>query len=265
MRFVTLILALAVIPTGCAQTITIVQPEAAGVELIGSQSPDFQTFLQAAISPDVVKQFSAWLPYTVVLRNNSPQPLVAYHMKWALDPPRKGGWGNGEVSGTGPEGYLNPGKALVFMLGFNLTDAPRPDKQAGIQRQGASMLSALQRGNAPTIFLDSAIFASGQFIGPDTDGNFAHDAASFTAWRPIDRQVQSELQAGEPWDTIAGELAQIANQTVPGSSRATTDWNAQVRKVQARRLLKLYQRSGLQAVLDLLKQQVQQPEILVHR
>ncbi len=93
MRFVRLILILAVIPFGWAQTITIVQPEAAGVELIGSQSPEFQTCLHAALSPDVVKQFSAWLPYTVVLRNNSPQPPVAYHIKWALDPPRMGRMG----------------------------------------------------------------------------------------------------------------------------------------------------------------------------
>jgi hypothetical protein len=59
------------------------------------------------------------------------------------------------------------------------------------------MLSAMQQATAPAISLHSVIFASGQFVGLDTQENLAHDAASFTAWRPLDQQVQSELAAGE--------------------------------------------------------------------
>jgi hypothetical protein len=84
MRLTELLLALAAVPTGWAETVTVVRPATAGVELIGPQSSEFQTYLQAAISPEVVRQFSAWLPYAVVLRNNSSQPLVAYHIKWRL-------------------------------------------------------------------------------------------------------------------------------------------------------------------------------------
>jgi hypothetical protein len=43
------------------------------------------------------------------------------------------------------------------------------------------------------------------------------------------------------------------------------DWNEQVRKTQARHLLKLYQKSGLQAVRNLVEQQLQQPDISFHR
>jgi hypothetical protein len=43
------------------------------------------------------------------------------------------------------------------------------------------------------------------------------------------------------------------------------DWNAQVRRKEARELLKLYQRGGVQAVRDRLQQQLQQPEIIVHQ
>lgn len=266
MRVVRLILALAAVPFGSAQTITIIQPQSGGLELIGAQSSEFQSYLQAAISPEVVRQFSAWLPYAVVLRNNSLQPLLAYHIKWALDPPRRAGWGNGDVYGVaGPDRYLNPGDAVVFVMAFNFAGTSSPYRLASIERQGASMLSALQLAKAPAIFLDSAIFASGQFVGPDTEENFAHDAASFSAWRPIDAQVQAELLAGEAWETIAAELEQISNQTVPGGSRTIMHWNAQVRKTQARHLLKLYQKSGLQAVRHSLQQQLQQPEILVHR
>lgn len=245
----------------------ILQSPAPGIELIGTQSPEFQAEIEKMLTPEVLATFSAWLPYTVVLKNNSSEPLVAYDVRWSVDYPRRGGWGSGMVSGTGPAGYINPGQTAVLMLAFDLTASPSSQKQASMLPQGESMLSAIERaGQAPTIFLDSAIFASGRFVGPDMDRNFAHDAARFTAWRTVDQQVQSELKAGQSWDSIAAELSQVENQIVSGSVlRGTYDWNAQVRKVEARHLLKLYRKNGLQAVSDLVQQQLQQPEIVVHR
>ena len=169
MRLTDCILALAAVPTGWAETVTVVQPETAGVELIGPQSSEFQTYLQAAISPEVVRQFSAWLPYAVVLRNNSSQPLVAYHIKWRLTllgradgNLRRRFWRRRIRTDT-----LNAEGAAVFIMAFNFTDAHLAlNRLASIERQGASMLAALQLAKAPVVFIDSAIFASDNLLVP---------------------------------------------------------------------------------------------------
>jgi hypothetical protein len=132
-----------------------------------------------------------------------------------------------------------------------------------LQRQG-SLLSGFQVGKAVTISLDYAIFASGQFVGPDTIGRFSQVVAEFTAWRTVDSEVQSKLAAGESFDTIAVILSGIASQTL-NSSRNPRDWNAQVQASEARLLLGLYHVGGVQAVSNQLEQQLQQPAVLVHR
>jgi hypothetical protein len=121
-------------------------------------------------------------------------------------------------------------------------------------------LTGLQQGKTVGISLDSAIFASGQFVGPDVRGNFAQFQAMFTAWRGVDVQVQSEIQAGKSFAAIATQLSGINSQTT-----APRDWNAQDRATEARQLLKLYQRSGAQALSDTVRQRLQQPEIQIYR
>jgi hypothetical protein len=104
------------------------------------------------------------------------------------------------------------------------------------------------------------IFASGQFVGPDVRGRFAQDQAAFTAWRSVDVQVQSGIQAGESFAAIATQLSGINSQTpVP------RDWNAEGRATEARQLFKLYQRSGAQALSDTVRQHLQHAEIQIYR
>jgi hypothetical protein len=80
----------------------------------------------------------------------------------------------------------------------------------------------------------------------------------------VDSDVQSKLATGESFESIAVGLSRIANQTIEGS-RASRDWNAAVQATEARQLLKLYQKSGIQAVRDRIQRQLQQPAIMVHR
>lgn len=70
---------------------------------------------------------------------------------------------------------------------------------------------------------------------------------------------------GAPFAEIAANLEQIETQPIAGASKETRDWDAQVRSTQARKLLKLYQRSGAQAVRERVAQQLQMPRIVVHR
>jgi hypothetical protein len=256
------IIALAGIAPTWAQEVTVLKPMAPGVELIGSQSPKFQSTAEAVIGVQAFSQLGPYVPLTVVLQNNSSQGLVAYQVRWALNGTDRG-IGIGNLANKGG-GSLEPGEAVVVLPTFVLAKPPTGQQQAGMLRQQGGPLASLQRAPSIEISLDSVILASGQFLGPDLRKSFARDAAYFTAWRPVNAEVRSRLAAGESFDTIAATLAQIENQTIQGS-RESHDWNAEVRATEARQLRKLYEKSGLAAVRARVDEQAQLPDIVVHR
>jgi len=255
------------------QTITVLHPEAAGIELIGSQSPEFQTSLEAVVGPQF-SQLGAWLPYTAVLKNNSPQAVVAFEIVYPTV-----GRGFGRIASpsneTGPRRgtlVLNPGTAIVVMPSFFvLTKSISASTLANMElERHEGELLALQKERSVTISLDSVVLASGQFVGPDTAGLFPDYVASFTAWRAVDLEVQSDLATGKTFDAIAADLSHFAETFEVTRKKPHRDWtledyNAEVSATQARLLLKRYQIDGAQIVKDLVQQQLEQPDILVHR
>jgi hypothetical protein len=244
------------------QTVTVQPPDAAGVELIGSQSPEFQGYVQQVLGADGFQGMAEWQPYAVVLKNNSSQTLIGYDIRWGYDGIR-GGRSARERSIYGPDANsLKPGAAVVALSAWVLTAAPSAELQASLQRN-AALLASLEQTKTLEISLDAAIFASGQFVGPDVTGHFAQDQAEFTAWRGVDVQVQSGIQNGESFDAIAAQLSSI-NSPLP-APREPQDWNAIQRGAEARRLLNLYQRRGTQALSELVQQHLQQPEIQIYR
>ena len=262
MRFTGLaVLALTIIRTGGAQTVTLLPSEVPGIELIGWHSSDFPGALEAVAGKQALGQLGDWLPFTVVLKNDSKQPLVGYQVLWSEDTGAR--WSVGGNSTYTLSGYLKPGDAVAFLplyqLGSGRDDLPSRLRQ----EQMTIRLAQLQRAGTVTISLDSAILPSGQFVGADTRGDFAQDVAAFTAWHVVDEDVQSRLAAGEPFESIAAALSQTAE--IESTARATKDWNALERAVQARKLLRLYQNKGAQAVCDSVQKQLQVPMILVHR
>ena len=252
--------ALFVVFPGWAQTVTVVPSPAEGIELLGSQSPDFRADVEAIVGTAAMPLIEPWLPFTVVVKNNSAQTLLAYNIRWTA------GFTTSLGSlATTEAGGLKPGSMVVALASSALlTGPPGPHQQASLAESQARSLAALQAAPAATISLDSAVWVSGQFVGPDAGRNFERDAAEFTAWRAVALDVQSQLAAGASFDGIAAVLSQMTNQPV-GGSRASRDWNAQFRAGEAQRLLRIYQRGGGQAVLDLIQQQLQQPEITIHR
>ena len=206
------------------QTVTIVQPEAAGIELIGSQSPAFQPAIQSIVSPEAPPQLGAWLPFTVILRNNSSQALVGYLVRWSIDGTGAGS-GMGMVAGPNPWAYLQPGASVIVQPHAFVTDASGIDQLVKSMGQIEGTLAALRRGKAIGVFLDYVILASGRFIGPDIESNFAQAAAAFTAWRPVNTEVQSEFASGESLDVIAANLSRMAAPQT-WTSRESFDPNA---------------------------------------
>jgi len=256
------------------QTITVLYPEAADIELIGSQSPEFQTSLQAVLGPQFY-QLGEWLPYTVVLKNNSPQAVVAFDIQWGINSPTTG-TGFGVIASpsieTGPRGgpgVLNPGTAIVVVPSFVvLTKGINASTLSSMERQEGELL-ALQKARSVAISMDSMVLASGKFVGPDTAGLFPDYVSSFTAWRGVDLEVQSDLAAGKSFAAIAADLSHFAETFAsvrkPRRDWTVEDWNAEVRATQARLLLNRYQIDGSQALKDFVQQQLEQPDVLIHR
>lgn len=245
--------------SGWSQTVTVQQSEAAGIELVGPQSPAFMGYVEQVLGAGGLQGMMEWQPFTVVLRNNSSQALIGYDVRWGINGGR-GGRSLGEMSIYGADGNsLSPGAAVVALPVTVFTKAASAEQQFSLQRN-VRTLAGLQEGRTVEISLDSAIFTSGQFVGPDVRGRFAQDQAAFTAWRSVDVQLQSEIQAGESFAAIATQLSGIDGQTT-----APRDWNAQGRATEARQLLKLYQRSDAQALSDTVRQRSQQPEIQIYR
>lgn len=261
------IFALAALASAGAQTITVRQPDTTGLQLIGSQSPDFQSAVAAVIAQPLAPQFAAYIPFMVVLKNGSGQPLAAYGFWWAIDPvpnQRTGGNGNGESFPSYEDGFLQPGASVIAMPGMTLRRAPTPQELDAMERN-LRVVSGLQRAMMVQISLNYAVLASGQFVGADVRGDFPEIAGQFSGWRPVAASIQSQLANGVPFETIVAGLQQIRYQPISGTSKATRDWAAQAAADEARHLIKLYQRSGKDAVQTMVNQQLQTPEIVVHR
>jgi len=253
------ILGLAGILAAWGQTITVEPGQIAGIELVGSQSAAFQGLFQDAAEPQDAARPAVWLPFTVVLRNHSPRAVVAYHVRWTVDGRLR--WmaddrnvEAGMDSRTDPFAWVRPGSSVVVAPGAAAPFVLLPD--------GASqpLLASLESAGTVTVSVDSVLFANGEFAGPDLGGNFERDAASFAGRREVNAEVQSELAAGQTFDKIAAGLAETANRR-PNGQR---DWNAAARASQARALLRRYQRSGAQATVDFVQEQLREPEIVVH-
>jgi hypothetical protein len=151
------IIALSVIPSGWPQQVTTVPPDAAGIELIGSQAPDFRASVEAVVGPQALPQLGPYLPFTVVLKNNSSQVLVGYLVEWTING-SGGGSGIGTLAAKDPDQYLKPGAAVVLMPGFELTKTPSAEMEASMLRK-TSALSTFQIARTIAISLDSAISA----------------------------------------------------------------------------------------------------------
>jgi hypothetical protein len=265
--------ALAVLPLAGAQTVTVIQPHTPGLQLIGSQSPDFAAAAAAIVSAQTLQQIATYLPLAAVFKNASTQPLMAYTIRWTVDNKSTVdknlnplvGIGGGASSPRNPENYLQPGAAVLVVPDMLFDKEPGLARLQAMLQQESRMRPDWDTAKALTISLDSAIFASGQFVGPDTANLFAGQAAYSTAWRAVETKVEAQVTSGVPFVTIAAALQQVTDQPSSGGKQATVDWIARAQAAEARQLIRLYDNHGAQAVIDFIKRQLATPEIVVHR
>jgi hypothetical protein len=86
MRLITLaLLSFLTVLTARPQTITVQRPDAAGLELIGAQSPDFQKSVQQVLGAAGLQGLAEWQAFAVVLKNNSSQLPIGYMLHWGAN------------------------------------------------------------------------------------------------------------------------------------------------------------------------------------
>ena len=229
--------------------------------------PEFPAAAAAIVTPQTLQQIAAYLPLAAVFRNASTQPLMAYSIRWTVDKHSSPlvGAGGGGGSPRYPAAFLQPGASVLVIPDFTLDREPGPSTLQALQKQEARMQSDWDTAKTIAISLDSAIFASGQFVGPDTINLFAKTAAYATSWRAVDATVQAQITNGVPFITIAAGLQQIRDEPFSGVSQPTVDWIARAQAAEARQLIDLYDKRRTQAVTDLVKRNLAAPVIVVHR
>lgn len=189
-----------------AQSVNIISLPEERLLLSPASSPEFKDFFSA---PDA---FSDALKYAVVLKNNSDQEVIAYHVRWTWTD------GFGKVTRGGAVVYnfsdLRPGKMLVpggkhfVSEGAWMGAGPRPSFDAAASQQVQSQLHTVESRRSVTISLEAVVFADGTAAGRDTD----NWVPKWKAWVDAERDVLAftgATSSGDPRQALASwqELA----------------------------------------------------------
>lgn len=242
-----------------SQQVTVLPSTIPGIAIIGPQSPDFAASVAQVVGADQPSNFMAWLPYCVVIRNNSSQALAAITVAWtqALDaasPLHQAAldyWS--QFNGS----YLvQPGQAEIDMPDQRLL---APDGLSGFaQGRGLANLPNFQQAQRVQIVVDAVVFASGQFVGADAYGEYEHYQADINAPRSVADKVL-EMKATSPISDILAWLQSLAAQ--PRGADITTQRSAGA----ARQMLGIYSRKGENGLYSMAQSIVQGPVFPLHR
>ena len=170
-----------------------------GVVLLPSSHPEFESAFKAGRA----KEYDPILPYTVVIKNNTDEEIIAYSVLWNC---------------TDADGHFTRSRRTVVNFsnlapGANLIPhateivSMLSGLEAGGQRADFATVSRIDKDAARfsqqrdvNIALDAVLFADGSAIGPDA----AHSIPRWKAWLDAEKEVlmaatrmsPSELQPG---------------------------------------------------------------------
>src|SRR5579872_2586398 len=205
-RPVWLILTFSVVcPALWPQTVSVAPSNVSGVEILEAQAPQASPYVDQILGPIRSELLNAWLPYGVVLRNCSAQPLMAVAVRWEV---------------TGPDGRIDkvvmentawdqsayrlpPGKNVVVLPVLVLSDGSRLPASSV---PGSGKLPGFQSAQSIKVNLDGVVFPSGQFVGPDIGHEFERGVAYTTVPPQVAAKVLEMKTTGVPIADIAAWL-----------------------------------------------------------
>lgn len=246
---------------------TVAPSTISGIELIGPQSPEYPTEVDQIFGAIRSEYLNAWLPYGVVLHNATSQKIVALAVRWDATNAK------GQTNRAGlqleafsePAHQMLPGKAGValpslafFMEGSKLPPQYQLTPPPSYVLSGNGNLPHFQSAQSVKAMLDGVVFASGQFVGPNTTQAYEVYLVDTTAPPQVASKVLEMKAAGVP---IADVVAWL--ETTAATSRGGTT-AAAVTARTARSLLAQYKRKGESSLCQVAQSQAQ-PVIHLYR
>jgi hypothetical protein len=267
-RPVLLVLALFALAVCRSQTMSVTPSTISGVELIGPQSPEYGTEVDQIFGAIRSEYLNAWLPYGVALHNGTSQKIVALAVRWDATNTK----GQTNRAGTiqmeafsDPAHQMPPGKVGValpsltfFMEGSKLPRQSQLTPPPGYVPSGNGNLPHFQSAQSVKAMLDGVVFASGQFVGPNTTQAYEGYLADTTVPPQVASKVLEMKAAGVPIADVVAWLETTAANPHGGTKAANVTARA------ARSLLSQYKRKGESSLCQVAQSQ-SQPVIHLYR
>lgn len=256
MRTATLLLLL-----GCAansQQLTIQPSSVPDHEIVGPQSPQFDTVVSAIVGPDRPTGLAASLPFGIVIRNSSPEALAAIDIVWTRDGDNHVLLNATEQRFPRPDQFIKPGQA-VLAIPPGLLDDPR-QLRIFSEPPGGNRLESFAGVNKATVVVDSVVYGSGRFVGADRYRAFERWQAQLNAPKELATTVLQKKQT----ESI-GEIVSWIDSLAQPRRYQSGDEATQETALAARRLQLAYRRQGEAGLYSRAAAMAAQPAFPLHR
>jgi len=239
-----------------AQQLTVVPSTIQGIELVGPESPEFESLVTQIVGPDRPLGLVASLPYGVVIRNRTPEAIAAIDTVWtAADRILLNA---ADAMFNKSILYVEPGQMALAIPPGLLQNSRQLQIFANGTTEGHRLNNFQNPGNV-TVVVDAVVFESGQFAGANRYGAFEEWEAQLQAPRDLASSVlqkQESQSLGEIVSWIEG-LAAVRRPPADPHTRETI--------FSARVLLATYRSKGEAELYSRAKSIVSSPAFPLHR
>jgi hypothetical protein len=242
------------VQTALSQTVNVEASTLPGIEILGASAPDYRSAIDQILGPVRSSDMEAWLPFGIVLKNNTSQTIAAVAVTWDLTNAMSQAsaktfkYRTRHELFTQPRRQIAPGKRAVAHWGLLVPEGTRVPA-----RVATGNLANFQNSTSIRVTLDGVVFASGQFVGPDSQA-YEYYQVHTTVPPQIAAKVLAMRDAGEPAANIVKWL-----QAVAVSDRGAVDQTAHETARTARGLLSHYRARGEASLYQVAAKQSEPP------
>jgi hypothetical protein len=160
-----------------ALTLVPMPPGASGVSVAGPDDPGFKAYVNSKVAPEQMAPFQAILPYSVIVRNDSAQPILGYYVLYQVVDAEGRSFNRGNMGGyVAGQVALAPGAATWLpidgvygsMLNFPNTKSFTRFVNGEIAPRQSRPISYYTSAKSVSVTLDSVLLADGTIAGPDS-------------------------------------------------------------------------------------------------
>lgn len=210
--------------------------------------------------------------YSIIIENQSPAPIIALTVIWRYFPPQGEPIPNSYTSTSFGRGVFNYVSGNVIESGeqslWSPINGPRARQQGGarirseVKSVGAAdrVETLLARSVKWSVSIDGALFRSGAFVGPDTNGYFEFIYGQTQGARDLIRELNDKLDAGEDAFALAEQIASVTDKQIEAPypnfrerMRNPDHAYSKMKTEMARHIVYHRQNAGEQAAINLIR------------